>query len=149
MSAEVSVTLSKALSARVRQFAQQQQEEIVAVVERLLNEALPESLTAADWLALSAPDEDADAEMQAYLTMHPWLKANYLGKHVAIHHGKLVDVDEDFDALFDRIDRAYPNQFVWISKVGDEPIETFTVRSQDLQWRHRYACLHLCVRNRL
>lgn len=129
MSAEVSVTLSKALSARVRQFAQQQQEEIVAVVERLLNEALPESLAAADWLDLSEPDEGADAEMQAYLAMHPWLKEHYLGKHVAIYHGQLVDVDEDFDALFDRIDQAYPNQFVWISKVGEEPIETFTIRS--------------------
>jgi len=128
MSAEVSITLSKALSARVRQFAQQQQEEIVAVVERLLNEALSESL-ATDWLDLSEPDADADTEMQAYLVMHPWLKEHYLGKHVAIYHGELVDVDEDFDALFDRIAQAYPNQFVWISKVGNEPIETFTVRS--------------------
>lgn len=129
MSAELSVTLSRALSARVRQFAQQQQEEVVAVVERLLNEALPESPASADWLDLSEPDAEADAELQAYLTMYPWLQEHYLGKHVAIYQGKLVDVDEDFDALFDRIDQAYPNQFVWISKVGDEPLETFTVRS--------------------
>jgi|694.fasta_scaffold66317_5 hypothetical protein len=71
----------------------------------------------------------AEAEMQAYLTMHPWLKEHYLGKHVAIYHGQLVDMDEDFDALFDRIDQAQPNQFVWISKVDDEPIETFIIRS--------------------
>ena len=128
MSAELSVTLSSALSARVRQFAQQQQEEIVAVVERLLNEALPASM-AAEWLDLSEPDEAAEAEMQAYLALHPWLKEHYLGKHVAVYHGQVVDADEDFDALFDRINQAYPDQFVWMSKVGDEAIETFTVRS--------------------
>lgn len=129
MSAEVSVTLSRALSARVRHFAQQQHEEIVAVVERLLDEALPDPLAEADWLDLSEPDEAAEAEMQAYLALHPWLKEHYWGKHVAIYQGKLVDADEDFDTLFDRIDHAYPNQFVWMSKVGDEAIETFTVRS--------------------
>lgn len=129
MSAEVSVTLSRALSVRVRHFAQQQQEEIVAVVERLLDEALPDPLAEADWLDLSEPDEAAEAEMQAYVALRPWLKEHYWGKYIAIYHGKLVDADEDFDALFDRMDQAYPNQFVWMSKVGDEAIETFTVRS--------------------
>lgn len=78
MSAQVSITLSDALSARVRQLAQQRQEEIVAVVERILDEALPTSLDDADWLDLSEPDEAVEAEMQAYLALHPWLKEHRL-----------------------------------------------------------------------
>lgn len=83
----------------------------------------------AEWIDLPEPDEAAAAEMQAYLALHPWLKEHCWGNYVAIYHGKLVDADEDFDALFDRIDQAYPDQFVWMSQVSDEPIETFTVRS--------------------
>ncbi|MEZ4620265.1 MAG: hypothetical protein R2867_32815 [Caldilineaceae bacterium] len=129
MSAQVSITLSEALSRRVRQLAQQHQEEVVVLVERVLDEALPTPVNQAMRFDLSEPDEHANAEMQAYIAMHPSLKATHYGKHVAIFNGKLVDADDDFDVLFDRVNAAYPHQFVWISKVGDEPIETFTVRS--------------------
>lgn len=129
MSAQVSITLSAALSGRVRQLAQQHQEEIVVLVERVLDEALPTPVNEAMRFDLSEPDKQAEAEMQAYVAMHPSLKATHYGKHVAILNGKLVDSDDDFDALFDRVDATYPDRFVWMSKVGDEPIETFTVRS--------------------
>lgn len=129
MSAQVSITLSEALSKRIRQLAQQHQEEIVVLVERVLDEALPIPVNQAMRSDFSEPDEQADAEMQAYVAMHPLLKATQYGKHVAILNGKLIDADDDFDALFDRVHAAYPHQFVWMSKVGDEPIETFTVRS--------------------
>lgn len=129
MQMPLTLTLSPNIAERVQKFAQQHDEAIVAVVERILDEALPAPLEDAGWIDLSEPDEAAEAEMQAYLALHPWLKANYLGQYVAIYQGKLVDADEDFDTLFDRINQAYPAQLVWMSKVDDDPIETFSVRS--------------------
>ncbi len=57
------------------------------------------------------------------------LKHQYFGKHVAIHGGKLVDYDDGFDTLYDRIVQAYSDEFVWMSRVEEEPIRTFVVRS--------------------
>ncbi len=99
------------------------------VVERILDEALLGTPDEAGWTDLSEPDEAADREMQAYIELHPLLKQQYFGKYVAIYGGKLIDSDDNFEALYDRVDQTYPNEFVWMSKVGDEPIETFTVRS--------------------
>ena len=129
MSAQISITLSDRLSQRVRQLAQQRREGIVAVVERILEEGLPETIDAVEWVDRSEADPQATGEMQAYLALYPHLKDRYSGQYVAIYGGQLIDHDADFDVLYDRIDHAYPHQFVWISKVGDEPLETFTVRS--------------------
>ncbi|MEZ4706548.1 MAG: DUF5678 domain-containing protein [Caldilineaceae bacterium] len=129
MSVQVSITLSDRLSQRVRRLAQQRQEEIMTVIERILEEGLPETADEAQWVDLSEPDPHVEAEMRAYLALYPHLKERYGGQYVAIYEGQLVDHDADFDILYDRIDGAYPNQFVWISKIGEEPLETFTVRS--------------------
>lgn len=82
-----------------------------------------------DWVDLSESDETVDRETQAYIQLHPFLLQNYFGKFVAVHGGKLIDHAEDFDTLYERIIAEYPDEFVWISEVKDEPIETFTVRS--------------------
>lgn len=113
----------------MRQLAKQRDKEIVAVVESILSQGLPGNLDESGWIDLSEPDEVAEHEMQAYIELHSMLKQNYFGKHVAIHGGRVVDYDDSFDALYDRIDQAYPNQFVWMSKVEDQPIDTFVVRS--------------------
>lgn len=104
-------------------------QDIIAIVEEILRENLPNAEVEQDWVDLSESDEAADREMQAYIDLHPLLKQKYFGKHVAIYGGKLIDYDDNFEALYDRIDRAYPDEFVWMSKVGEEPIETLTVRS--------------------
>jgi hypothetical protein len=129
MTTQVTVTLSRNISERVRQLAKQRDKEIVAVVESILSQGLPGNLDESGWIDLSEPDEVAEHEMQAYIELHSMLKQNYFGKHVAIHGGRVVDYDDSFDALYDRIDQAYPNQFVWMSKVEDQPIDTFVVRS--------------------
>ena len=74
-------------------------------------------------------DATVERERTAYIAMHPLLKENYLGKHVAIHQGQLVDSDDDYDALYRRIDAAYPDVFVWLDTVSEEPIEVINVRS--------------------
>lgn len=129
MTEQVTVTLSTDLSERVRQLAKQREQDIIAIVETILAEHLPDQVEAQAWLDLSEPDEAADREMKAYLELHPMLKEKYFGKHVAIHGGKLIDYDDSFDTLYDRIAQAYPDEFVWMSRVAEEPIETFVVRS--------------------
>ncbi len=129
MTAQVTVTLSTNISERLQKLAQQRHQDVIAVVESILNEGLPESLEGQDWIDLSEPDEAAAQEMQAYIQLHPMLKEKYFGKHVAIYGGKLVDYDADHSALYARIDKRYPNEFVWISKVEEEPILTFFFRS--------------------
>jgi hypothetical protein len=41
----------------------------------------------------------------------------------------MVDHDEDYGALFERIDDRYPDSFVWLTRVEDEPIGSLAFRS--------------------
>lgn len=124
----LTVTLSSNISARVQKLAQQRDEETIAIVEQLLDEALPAIVDeqAADDRAESDP---ADREMAAYIAMHPQLKAEFFGQYVAIYGGKLIDHDTDRRALYLRIVAKYPNDFVWLSKVEEEPIRTLVFRT--------------------
>ena len=83
-----------------------------------------------DW---TEPDPAADREMEAYIALHPLLKEQYFGKHVAIYQGKLIDYDDDPGALFERIDAQYPDEFVWLTQVRPEPIQTIVIRSPRLE----------------
>lgn len=55
-----------------------------------------------------------EAEVRAYETMHAELVRTHLGHFVALHHGKLVDFDEDFQTLHQRIRQRYGNEAVLI-----------------------------------
>ena len=72
--------------------------------------------------------------------MHPTLKEKYYGKHVAIYEGKLIDVDEDGQALYRRIDAHYPNTFVWMTEVKDEPIDVVYMRSPRFKFCKGLIC---------
>lgn len=48
---------------------------------------------------------------------------------MAIYNGRLIDSDEQYGALFERIDAYYPDKFVWMTQVKDNAIETLFVRS--------------------
>jgi hypothetical protein len=67
--------------------------------------------------------------MEAYVALHPALKADYFGQHVAILDGKLVDHDADPAALYQRVVARYPSRFVWMTAVEEEPLTTLTFRS--------------------
>jgi len=129
MQKPLTLTLSDNISERVQKLAEQRREDMIAVVERILDEALPESFDDQAWIDLAEPDAAADQEMQAYIELHPKLKEDFLGQYVAIYQGKMIDHDMDRRALYTRIVARHPNQFVWLSKVEEEPIETFVVRS--------------------
>src|SRR3954467_11535850 len=128
MTEQLTITLSTELSERVRQLAKQGEQDIIAIVETILAEHLPDQVEAQAWIDLSEPDEAVDREMKAYIELHSMLKEKYFGKHVAIYGGQLIDYDADHSALYARIDKRYPNEFVWISKVEEEPIQTFFFR---------------------
>ncbi|MFN8493179.1 MAG: DUF5678 domain-containing protein [Caldilineaceae bacterium] len=129
MTDQVTITLSTDLSERVRQLAKQRDQDIIAIVEAILSENLPDNVASQDWIDLSEPDEAAEREMKAYIELHPMLREKYFGKHVAIHNGQLIDYDTDHSALYERINARYPDEFVWMSEVKEEPIQTFFFRS--------------------
>lgn len=53
----------------------------------------------------------------AYRSLHAQLVRHYLGQHVAIHDGQLVDHDPDPVALLQRVRAYYPGQVVLRRKV--------------------------------
>lgn len=68
-------------------------------------------------------------EEAAYQEMYKELSAKYLGQHVAIYQGRLVDRDEDGGVLYQRIRQKYPGKFVLITPVGPEVEETYRILS--------------------
>jgi len=127
----VQINLPAELYDRVRQIAERKQQDVDQVIADLLDEAVASAEEASTEIGYER-DPAVDREMEAYLAMHPMLLQNYPGKHVAIYGGQLVDYDDNFSALIARIERDYPNEFVWIAKVEPEPIPTFYHRSPRL-----------------
>ena len=72
---------------------------------------------------------DMAREEAAYRAMHAELLAQYAGKYVAIFRGQLVDFDEDGAALYLRIRKQYPDEFVLITPVQPEDREVYYVYS--------------------
>lgn len=120
---QVTISIPQTLYRRARELALARNQPVDAVLAEVLDEALPPDV---------APEVDAVAverEMQAYIALHPMLKQKYLGQHVAIYGGQLIDVDADYGALYTRIDAQYPDTFVWLATVEEEPIRTLVFRS--------------------
>lgn len=138
MTAQAIVELPAALYDRVQRLAQRRQQAIPELIAEALdfaeeNRFMDEFASAAtfdteidDW---SEPDEAVEREMQAYLAMHPQLKRQFLGKYVAIYDGQLIDMDDNFEDLYTRIDAKFPEEFVWLTPVEEEAIPTIVVRS--------------------
>lgn len=137
MLSQVTLKIPNTLFTRAKQLTQRQHskstDELVDVLDQIL---------AAAELAETEMVEDEDGveddpallrEMQAYIAMHPLLKKTHWGKHVAIYEGRLIDTDDDYETLTRRIDTQYPDQFVWISTVEEEPIKTLFFRSPRLE----------------
>lgn len=120
---QVTISIPNTLYRRARELARSRNQPVDAVLADVLDEALPPN---------AEPDEDDTAvsrERQAYIALHPMLKQKYLGQHVAIYGGQLIDVDTDYGALYSRIDAQHPDEFVWLATVAEEPIPTLVFRS--------------------
>ena|SRR5688572_3999333 len=68
-----------------------------------------------------------EREYQAFLRMLPELLQKYAGKHVAIHEGQVVDVDDDDIALIKRVRMKVGNVPIHVGLVVQpQPISRFT-----------------------
>ncbi len=117
---------------RAQHLAQVRQQAVNELLAKVLDDALPLTELETEVDDWSAEDAALEREMQAYIAMHPQLKEKYLGQHVAVYGGKLIDHDQDFDALYERVRKQYPDEVVWISTVKAEPIEIIYIRSPRL-----------------
>lgn len=124
---EMKIPISDNLYQRAKRLADMRRQEVEDVILDLLDDALP----ADDVIEELDPETEKamQREMAAYTALHPQLKKKYLGKSVAIYQGKLVDVDDDYGTLYERIRNKYPDQFVWLTTVREEPIGTIYMRS--------------------
>ncbi len=60
-------------------------------------------------------------EKQQFLRQHSELKKVYQGQFVAVHYGKVVDHDNDFESLHQRIRQKYGREAILIRRVEEEP----------------------------
>ena len=134
MTMTVTLKLNDATCRRARRLAETQQQAVADVLADWITATLPaEEIQPGLATGDSGTDAVIEREMQAYIALHPQLKKEYLGRFVAIHGGKLIDYDDDYDALFDRVDLLYPDQFVWLTQVETEPLDTLVFRSPRLE----------------
>ncbi len=130
---DVYVAIPDSIYQRARQLALARNQPVTDVLTDVLDEALPLDAETADTELISTEDEEAaDREMEAYIAMHPLLKENFLGMHVAIYKGQLIDYDQSYEALYKRIDEQFPDEFVWLATVEEEPMRTLVFRSPRL-----------------
>lgn len=83
-------------------------------------------------------DEDAAVarEREAFLALHPTLLLQYPNEYVAIHHGQLVDHDEDGLALTLRVYQRFPDEFVWIAPLKANALEEWVIRHSSVELQH-------------
>jgi phosphohistidine phosphatase SixA len=62
-------------------------------------------------------DEKFEAEAEAYEQMHPELVKKYLGQYVAIHEGRVVGHDPDFETLFLAMNEKYEGIPIFFTKL--------------------------------
>ena len=123
MGTPLMLSIPNNLYERAQWLAQMRQQEVSEVLLAVLEDALP-----VDTLD-TEEDGTIQQEMSAYVALHPQLKEKHLGQHVAIYQGELIDVDADYGQLYERILEQYPDEFVWLTTVKEEAIDTIHMRS--------------------
>ena len=73
------------------------------------------------------------AEARAFRSMHAELVKEYAGQYVAIHDGKVVDHDEDFQSLHNRIRQHFGRRPVLLRRVETKPERVLVFRSPRLE----------------
>ncbi len=72
-------------------------------------------------------------EAEAFRATPPELTKQYMGQCVAIHHGQVVDHDQDFQAFHDRIRQRFGRQTILLRRVTSEPERVLMMRSPRLE----------------
>lgn len=138
VSTETYLELKSALKDALIELVQEQSD----LFRDIVKEALEESALTEQSTLIPSSDSDSDsddpfeqqvqAEIQAYHELHPMLWETYPGEYAAVHNQSLVDHDKDYTALYQRIDKAYPDKFVLLRQVEKEPERDLRMRSPRL-----------------
>ncbi len=121
MNATLQVTLDAELVDALKQTAAQQGVVIENVLADLARKYLRE-----------ARREKIRREFECYQAMHTELKAKYLGQHVAIHEGRLVDHDADVGTLAKRVRQRFGRTPILITQVEESPVQEYVFHSTRL-----------------
>jgi hypothetical protein len=74
-----------------------------------------------------------EEEERAYQQLYTELYTHYSGQVVAVFGGRVIDVDPDFETLFLRVQKRYPDQAVLIRRVSESPQQEYRFRSPRLE----------------
>lgn len=118
------ITLSPQLAAELEQIASEQ----AVKPEDILEDAVRTYVRGLE-------QKKIKAEAAAFRRLHPELVKQYLGLYVAVHNGNVVDHDEDFQALHQRIRRQFGRQPVLLRQVTAESERVLVMRSPRLERR--------------
>jgi hypothetical protein len=111
----------------------QRAERVAYQTDQDMNELVAESLAMSlPVLEERTPDPEVQLEAEAFRRLHPTLRQNYPGEYVAIFQQRLIDHDPDLSALFKRIEERYPDTFVIVRPVREEPEIVYQDRS--IRW---------------
>lgn len=133
MEAQVTVTLPDRLYHRVQSLARVKRRQLAEAIVEHLEATLPEDEDLPAAVDLPAQQRVALArEEAAYIRLHPQLKVTHFGRYVAIYQGELIDTDDTFGALVERVRRKFPQQVLWLTQVKEEPIQTIVKRGNRL-----------------
>jgi len=73
--------------------------------------------------------EKIKAEVEAFRSLHPDLIKKYTHQYVAMRNGEVVDHDEDFQLLHNRVRQRFGRQPVLLRRVETEPERELVFRS--------------------
>ena len=117
MTSTIQVPLNPDLAESLREIADKQGQSLENVLDDLVRQYVRQ-----------ARREKISRECRHYERMHSILKEEYLGQHVAIHEGQLVDHDVDPMVLSQRIRERYGRVPVLVTRVSEEPFPEFSIR---------------------
>jgi len=121
------VKIPQPLYEKAEKLARKRQQKVNELISGVWDETLSFMAGEETFVDLSEPDEAVDRKMEAYIAMHPMLWQKYPGQHVAVYGGELVDRDTDLNALYARVEENYPDEFVWVTTIEADPIETISI----------------------
>ena len=116
------LALQPALWEQLRQTADEQNTNVIALVETAIHTYLRQ-----------VERDQIEAEAAAYQKLHPTLTQEYLGEYVAIHHGQVIDHDTDFQCLHARIRKRFGRRPVLLRRVETEPERILVFRSPSVE----------------
>lgn len=125
MSKELTIILPDDVYHQFKSAAEASQQDVAEVVAEAAVANIPQ-------LAIHPRWQEMEREEAAFRDMHEELLLKYLDQYVAIYQGNVVDHDEEFDEIIGRIDEAYPDDIVFISRVSAESERTLRFRSPRL-----------------